>query len=80
LSVSERHFSRIFVARTGTTPARWVERVRVDAARALLESDEAKMNSVAARSGFGSTATMRQSFNRVLGVAPSHYRSTHAQR
>ncbi len=80
LSLSERHFSRLFVARTGVSPARWVERVRVDVARTLIESTSAKIDSVARQSGFGSVTTMRQAFNRVLGVTPSQYRSAHAKR
>lgn len=80
LSLSERHFSRLFAARTGASPARWVERVRVDVARSLIESSDSKVDSVAQQSGFGSVTTMRQAFNRVLGVTPSQYRSAHAQR
>ncbi len=76
-SMSRRHFSRVFRERTGTTPARWIERIRVDAARALLERGDETMPSVAAEAGFGSEHTMRQAFQRVVGMSPSDYRVVH---
>lgn len=79
LAISERHFVRIFWKRTGTTPARWLERVRVDAASTLLESTNQPIDSVAQSSGFASTETLRQAFQRVLGVAPGEYRKYHSR-
>lgn len=76
-SVSERHIVRLFRERTGTTPARWVERVRVDHARNQLETGLLSMGSVATASGFASTDTMRQAFKRVMGISPSQYRHNH---
>lgn len=76
-AMSRRHFARVFRARTGTTPGRWVERVRVDAARRVLEESNLSVEAVAAASGFASVDTMRQAFGRVLGVSPRHYRRTH---
>ncbi len=75
--MSSRHFARQFRAQTGTTPTRWVERVRVDAARDLLERTAMPPKIVGERSGFGSYETMRQSFQRVLGVSPAKYRAIH---
>ncbi|MEM7274110.1 MAG: GlxA family transcriptional regulator [Actinomycetota bacterium] len=75
--MSQRHFARRFRAATGTTPGRWVERVRVDAARTLLEQGALPPVQVADRCGFGSYHTMRQAFRRVLGVSPARYRTTH---
>ncbi len=74
LSVSERHLRRVFARETGTTPARFVERVRVEAARAALEADALPIAVVAQRAGFGSDETMRRAFLRVLGVGPAEYR------
>jgi transcriptional regulator GlxA family with amidase domain len=74
-SVSERHLRRLFADQTGTTPARFVERIRVEAARERLESAATPVETVASASGFGSTETMRRAFLRVLGVGPSEYRA-----
>ncbi|WUV02690.1 DJ-1/PfpI family protein [Actinoallomurus sp. NBC_01490] len=72
--MSERHLGRLFGEQTGTTPARFVERVRVEAARDLLERSALPVEGVSQRSGFRSDETMRRAFLRVLGVAPSDYR------
>ena len=77
MALSERHFVRLFRARTGTTPARWIERLRVDAARELLEGSNESIEAVARRSGFASVDTFRQAFQRVLGMAPGEYRKYH---
>ncbi|GAA5121527.1 GlxA family transcriptional regulator [Haloechinothrix salitolerans] len=74
-AVSERHLTRLFLQHTGTTPGRFVERVRVEAARGLLEREALGVRAVAARTGFGSEETLRRAFLRVLGVAPSEYRA-----
>ncbi len=73
-SLSERHFRRLFADQTQTTPARFVEGVRVEAARDLLERTAAPIDVVAKRCGFGSTETMRRAFLRQLGVGPADYR------
>ncbi|MFB9832633.1 GlxA family transcriptional regulator [Actinoallomurus acaciae] len=72
--MSERHLGRLFGEQTGTTPARFVERVRVEAARDLLEHSALSVEGVSRRSGFRSDETMRRAFLRVLGVAPGDYR------
>jgi transcriptional regulator GlxA family with amidase domain len=72
-SLSERQLSRLFLSQARTTPARFVERVRVEAARDLLEVG-GPVEAVAARCGFGSAETMRRAFLRVLGVGPREYR------
>jgi transcriptional regulator GlxA family with amidase domain len=74
-AISERHLRRMFVDQTGTTPARFVERVRVEAARERLERTATPIETVAASCGFGSPETMRRAFLRVLGVGPSDYRA-----
>ena len=72
--MSPRHFARAFAAETGVTPARYVERVRLEAARRLLEDTAQPVAAVAARAGFPSAETMRRSFIRGLGVSPLEYR------
>jgi transcriptional regulator GlxA family with amidase domain len=73
-SMSPRHFARAFRAETGVTPARYVERVRLEAARGRLEDSAEPVASVAAACGFGTAETMRRSFLRALGVGPAEYR------
>ncbi len=72
--MSERSFSRRYAAATGLTPARAVERLRVEAARRLLAETRLPLKRVAARCGFGSEETMRRAFLRLLAVAPGDYR------
>lgn len=72
--MSPRNFSRVFRQELGQTPARHVERLRVEAARQLLEESGTEHGEVARRCGFGSVNSMRRSFLRVLKVAPSDYR------
>lgn len=72
--MSPRHFARSFRAETGVTPARYVESVRIEAARRALEDTSAPVASVACTCGFGTPETMRRSFLRVLDVAPAEYR------
>ena len=73
-AMSPRHFARAFSAEVGTTPARWVEGVRVEAARLLLETTDRSVDAVGAASGFRSPETFRRTFLRHLRVAPSDYR------
>jgi len=74
VGMSERNFARCFKAETGTTPGRYVERVRLETARRLLEDTAASVAVVAERCGFGTAETMRRSFLRTLGCGPSDYR------
>jgi transcriptional regulator GlxA family with amidase domain len=78
--VSERTFSRRFLAETGTTPLQWLVRQRVLAARELLERTPAGIDDVAATCGFGSAANLRLHFRRVLSTTPTAYRRTFADR
>jgi transcriptional regulator GlxA family with amidase domain len=72
--MSPRHFARAFRAETGLTPARYVERVRLEAARRRLEETAEPVAALAASCGFGTAETMRRSFLRALGVGPAEYR------
>lgn len=72
--MSPRHFARSFRAETGVTPARYVESVRIEAARRALEDTPTAVASIAAACGFGTPETMRRTFLRSLGVAPAEYR------
>ncbi|MGW1365389.1 GlxA family transcriptional regulator [Streptomyces chartreusis] len=74
-ALSVRHFARMFQQETGTTPARYLEQVRVEAAQALLESRSDSMETIARRTGLGSAETMRRAFLRTIGSTPSAYRA-----
>src|ERR1700744_1975251 len=73
--MSERSFSRHYAEATGQTPARAVERLRVEAARRLLSETRLPVKRILQRCGFGSEETMRRSFLRVLTAPPQDYRS-----
>lgn len=72
--MSSRNFARAFAAEIGITPGRYVERVRLEAARRVLEDTSQPIATVAAACGFGTPETMRRAFLRALGVAPAEYR------
>ncbi len=73
--MSERTFLRRYSAAMGQTPARAVERMRVEAARQLLATTRLPIKQIAAKCGFGSEETMRRSVLHKVGVTPSEYRS-----
>lgn len=73
--MSERHFARVFAREVGCTPARYVARARVDAARRLLEGTDRGTAEVARACGFGSAEVMRRAFLREVGVVPQRYRT-----
>ena len=73
-AMSERHFTRVFTDQVGESPARYVERVRLEAARRALETSSTSLDGVAAACGFGTAETLRRVFQRHLGVAPDAYR------
>jgi transcriptional regulator GlxA family with amidase domain len=72
--MAPRSFHRHFLARTRLTPAKAIEQLRLDQARALIETTALSLAAVAARVGFGSEGRMRRSFQRALDIAPSEYR------
>ena len=73
--LSERSFVRHYTKLLRTTPARAVERMRVEAARGLLGTTGMPVKRVAQRCGFGSEETMRRSFLRQIAVTPQDYRA-----
>lgn len=73
-ALSPRHFARVFLRETGTTPARFVERVRVESASRRLEESADTVDQIAASCGFGSADSMRRVFVRVLGTTPTDFR------
>jgi len=72
--MSPRNFARVFRKDTGTTPARFVEQLRIEAARRRLEESHDKLEKVALDCGFRSIQRLRRSFVRALHVPPNDYR------
>jgi transcriptional regulator GlxA family with amidase domain len=72
--MSVRHFARVFRDEVGVTPARYVEQVRIEAARRELEQTDHTLDVVAAGCGIGSAETLRRVFSRRLNVTPEAYR------
>ncbi len=75
--MSERNFSRKFTSEVGTTPSCFVEQIRLERARALLEAGES-VKSITRSIGYRSEAAFRSAFERRYGIVPSMYRSMHA--
>jgi transcriptional regulator GlxA family with amidase domain len=73
-SLSPRHFARAFAAEVGMTPGRYVERVRLEAARRHLEDTAAGVEQTARACGYRTAETMRRAFTEALGVSPAEYR------
>lgn len=76
-AVSPRHLTRLFHTELGTTPARWLENVRLDLARQLLLTGHG-VTAAARASGLGSDETLRRVFAKHLGTTPSEYRTRFA--
>uniref|UniRef100_A0AAU1ZRH6 DJ-1/PfpI family protein n=1 Tax=Streptomyces sp. NBC_00093 TaxID=2975649 RepID=A0AAU1ZRH6_9ACTN len=72
--LSPRHFARAFRTETGMTPGRYVDRVRLEHARRLLEDTSDGIEGISRASGYGTPEAMRRAFVRGLGTAPAEYR------
>ncbi|KOG24960.1 GlxA family transcriptional regulator [Streptomyces viridochromogenes] len=73
-SLSPRHFARAFQTETGMTPGRYVDRVRLEHARRLLEDSADGVEEISRASGYGTPEAMRRAFVKALGTAPAEYR------
>jgi len=74
--LSVRQFSRIFLDATGTTPAKAVERLRLEAARSRIESHAESLEKIAREVGFGDVERMRRSCVNAFGRTPQELRRT----
>ncbi|GAA0233627.1 GlxA family transcriptional regulator [Cryptosporangium japonicum] len=73
-NLSPRQFARAFAAEVGRTPGRYVDQVRLETARRVLEESDESVEVISRRCGYGTTEAMRRAFVRTLGVAPGDYR------
>jgi transcriptional regulator GlxA family with amidase domain len=74
VAMSPRNFTRVFTRETGSSPAKYVEEVRLDVARQHLEQSSDKIEQIAAVTGFGNSLNLRRVFERNLQLTPSDYR------
>lgn len=72
--MSPRNFARAFLRETGTTPARYIELIRLEHAVQLLEDTTRPLAPIATECGFSSTEQMRRAFQRNFGINPVEYR------
>lgn len=75
-NMSVRNFARVFQKETGITPAKFVEKVRVEVARRYLEDSDLSVDQIGAKCGLGGLITMRRTFIRHMNISPSDYRRT----
>jgi transcriptional regulator GlxA family with amidase domain len=73
-AMSPRHFARAFAAETGMTPAKAIERLRLEASRERVESGAEPIEQVAAHTGFGDPERMRRAYLRAFGQPPQALR------
>jgi len=74
VAMSPRNFARVFTKEMKTTPAKFVEHLRVEAARRRLEESRNSLETIAGECGFGNVNSMRNVFQRALRIAPGQYR------
>jgi transcriptional regulator GlxA family with amidase domain len=72
-AMSKRNLARVFAKELGMSPARFIERTRLEVARRLLEESDARIDLVARKSGFGSEDRLRRAFHRAFGMSPRDY-------
>jgi transcriptional regulator GlxA family with amidase domain len=75
-AMSPRNFARVFTAETGVTPAKAVERLRLEAARERVEAGVEPIDAIATKVGFGDPERMRRAFLRAFGQPPQALRRT----
>jgi transcriptional regulator GlxA family with amidase domain len=80
VGMSARNFARVFRRETGTTPAAYVEALRIESARRLLEDTSVTVAAVAERVGMRHPETLHRAFVRRVGTTPDRYRQHFARR
>ncbi|MCJ2185098.1 helix-turn-helix domain-containing protein, partial [Novosphingobium sp. 1949] len=73
-AMSPRNFSRAFTRAVGLSPARAVERLRLETARERVESGTEPVETIALATGFGDPERMRRAFLRAFGQPPQAMR------
>jgi transcriptional regulator GlxA family with amidase domain len=74
MNMSSRNFTRVFTKQTGISPAKFIERIRVNAALKYLEDTDISIERISEKCGLGDLVNMRRTFLRHLNLNPSDYR------
>jgi transcriptional regulator GlxA family with amidase domain len=80
MAMSPRNFARRFHGATGNTPREYIQRVRVEAAKRLLEDGRRSVGEIAQRVGYGDAVAFRKLFVRHTGLTPADYRTRYGPR
>ncbi|HEX3007120.1 MAG TPA: helix-turn-helix domain-containing protein, partial [Bacteroidales bacterium] len=73
-AMSPRNFARVFLRETGTTPAKYIEKLRLETARRRLEETQLTLEEISQECGIGNADTLRRLFLRQMKTTPSDYR------
>ncbi|RXM53292.1 MULTISPECIES: GlxA family transcriptional regulator [unclassified Chryseobacterium] len=74
--MSVRNFSRVFLKESGMTPGKFLEKMRLDQAKNMLEYTDMSMDMIAEKCGFSNAVSLRRLFLKYLSISPSQYRKT----
>jgi transcriptional regulator GlxA family with amidase domain len=74
VSMSPRNFARIFVRETGITPAKYIDKLRIETACRYLVDTHLSLKEIAVRCGLGSIDNMRKVFSKYINISPADYR------
>lgn len=74
-AMSPRTFARLYTAKTGRTPAKAVQAMRVEAACRALEETDAPLKRIASETGHGDEQALRRIFQKLYGISPAEYRA-----
>lgn len=74
-AIGRRHFDRRFKKATNNTPAEYIQRVKIEAAKKLLEIGKKNVNEVMYEVGYSDTKSFRMVFKKITGLSPLDYRN-----
>lgn len=75
-NMSPRNFAQVFAKETRLTPGKFLEKLRVEKVKPLLEETDLRLKQISAQCGLGSLISMRRTFLRHVSISPSSYRNT----